>query len=116
MASDRPSFTPGGPPEPKARDDGTAEAGQSPSLRQGGVVEKLIEFSAHNKFLVLIFVAFALVASVWAMRNIPLDAIPDLSDTQVIIYSRWDRSPDIIEDQVTYPIVTAMLGAPVPPG
>ena len=41
-----------------------------------------------------------------------LDAIPDLCDTQVIIYSRWDRSPDIIEDQVTYPIVTAMLGAP----
>ncbi len=46
------------------------------------------------------------------MRNIPLDAIPDLSDTQVIIYSRWDRSPDIIEDQVTYPIVSALLGAP----
>ena len=46
------------------------------------------------------------------MQTIPLDAIPDLSDTQVIVYSRWDRSPDIIEDQVTYPIVTAMLGAP----
>ena len=46
------------------------------------------------------------------MRNMPLDAIPDLSDTQVIVYSRWDRSPDIMEDQVTYPIVTAMLGAP----
>ena len=42
----------------------------------------------------------------------PLDAIPDLSDTQVIVYSRWDRSPDIMEDQVTYPIVSAMLGAP----
>jgi Cu(I)/Ag(I) efflux system membrane protein CusA/SilA len=46
------------------------------------------------------------------MKSIPLDAIPDLSDTQVIVYSRWDRSPDIIEDQVTYPIVTSMLGAP----
>ena len=46
------------------------------------------------------------------MKNVPLDAIPDLSETQVIIYSRWDRSPDILEDQVTYPIVTAMLGAP----
>jgi Cu(I)/Ag(I) efflux system membrane protein CusA/SilA len=46
------------------------------------------------------------------MRETPLDAIPDLSDTQVIIYSKWDRSPDIIEDQVTYPIITAMLGAP----
>jgi Cu(I)/Ag(I) efflux system membrane protein CusA/SilA len=46
------------------------------------------------------------------MRNIPLDAIPDMSDTQVIVYSQWDRSPDIIEDQVTYPITTALLGAP----
>jgi Cu(I)/Ag(I) efflux system membrane protein CusA/SilA len=52
------------------------------------------------------------VAGWWSMKNVALDAIPDLSDTQVIIYSRWDRSPDIIEDQVTYPIVTAMLGAP----
>ena len=46
------------------------------------------------------------------MIHMPLDAIPDLSDTQVIVYSRWDRSPDIMEDQVTYPIVTSMLGAP----
>ncbi len=88
------------------------ETGQSPTLRKGGVIEKLIEFSAHNKFLVLTFVVVAMVVAVWTLKNIPLDAIPDLSDTQVIIYSRWDRSPDIIEDQVTYPIVTAMLGAP----
>ncbi len=81
-------------------------------LRQGGVVERVIEFSARNKFLVLLFVAFAMVAAVWSLRHIPLDAIPDLSDTQVIIYSRWDRSPDLMEDQVTYPIVSAMLGAP----
>ncbi|HLD56405.1 MAG TPA: efflux RND transporter permease subunit, partial [Candidatus Omnitrophota bacterium] len=81
-------------------------------LRQGGFVEKIIEFSAHNKFLIFIFTAVAIAAAVWSIENIPLDAIPDLSDTQVIIYSRWDRSPDIIEDQVTYPIVTAMLGAP----
>ena len=81
-------------------------------LRQGGFIEKVIEFSAHNKFLVITFVIAAMMAAVWSLKNIPLDAIPDLSDTQVIIYSRWDRSPDIIEDQVTYPIVTAMLGAP----
>lgn len=81
-------------------------------LREGGFVEKIIEFSAHNKFLVVIFTVFGIAAAVWSIKNIPLDAIPDLSDTQVIIYSRWDRSPDIIEDQVTYPIVTAMLGAP----
>ena len=76
------------------------------------MVERIIEFSAHNKFLVLIFTAVALAAALYAVRNVPLDAIPDLSDTQVIVYSRWDRSPDIIEDQVTYPIVTALLGAP----
>src|SRR5512137_898479 len=46
------------------------------------------------------------------MKNVTLDAIPDLSDTQVIVYSRWDRSPDLVEAQVTYPIVSAMLGAP----
>jgi len=77
-----------------------------------GFVEKIIDFSARNKFLVLLLVFSAILASLWSIKNIPLDAIPDLSDTQVIIYSRWDRSPDIIEDQVTYPIVTAMLGAP----
>jgi len=77
-----------------------------------GFAEKMIEFSARNKFIVLIFVIAMMIAAVWSLKNIPLDAIPDLSDTQVIIYSRWDRSPDIIEDQVTYPIVTAMLGAP----
>ncbi len=76
------------------------------------MINRIIEFSAHNRFLVLVLTAAAVVAGFWAMRNVPLDALPDLSDTQVIVYSRWDRSPDIIEDQVTYPIVTAMLGAP----
>jgi Cu(I)/Ag(I) efflux system membrane protein CusA/SilA len=76
------------------------------------MVQKIIEFSAHNKFLVVVFTAVALAGAVYATRNVPLDAIPDLSDTQVIVYSRWDRSPDIMEDQVTYPIITALLGAP----
>ena len=84
----------------------------APHFRKEGFVEKIIEFSAKNKFIVLVFVAAMMMGAVWSLKNIPLDAIPDLSDTQVIIYSRWDRSPDIIEDQVTYPIVTAMLGAP----
>src|SRR5208283_5000600 len=75
-------------------------------------IERLIGFSAQNKFLMIILVAFSLVAAVWSIQNIPLDAIPDLSDSQVIIYSRWDRSPDIIEDQVTYPIVSSLLGVP----
>ncbi|WP_321476601.1 CusA/CzcA family heavy metal efflux RND transporter [uncultured Paludibaculum sp.] len=76
------------------------------------MIDRIIEFSAANKFLVFILVGFAVVGGVYSMRTVPLDAIPDLSDTQVIVYSRWDRSPDIMEDQVTYPIVTTMLGAP----
>jgi Cu(I)/Ag(I) efflux system membrane protein CusA/SilA len=76
------------------------------------MINRVIEFSGRNKFIIFILVGFAVVAGVWSMMNVPLDAIPDLSDTQVIVYSRWDRSPDIMEDQVTYPIVTAMLGAP----
>src|SRR5262245_1992328 len=76
------------------------------------MVERIIEFSARNRVLVLLLTGAALLGAVWCVRHIPLDAIPDLSDTQVIVYSRWDRSPDIIEDQVTYPIVTALLGAP----
>jgi Cu(I)/Ag(I) efflux system membrane protein CusA/SilA len=76
------------------------------------MIDAIIEFSARNRFVVFLIVAVAVVAGVWSMKTVPLDAIPDLSDTQVIVYSRWDRSPDIVEDQVTYPIVTAMLGAP----
>jgi len=76
------------------------------------MVERIIEFSANNKFIILIFTAVALAGAVYSVKHIPLDAIPDLSDTQVIVYSRWDRSPDIMEDQVTYPIITALLGAP----
>jgi Cu(I)/Ag(I) efflux system membrane protein CusA/SilA len=76
------------------------------------MIKAIIRFSAENKILVIAATIVTLVGSVWAMRNIPLDALPDLSDTQVIVYSRWDRSPDIIEDQVTYPITTALLGAP----
>ena len=85
-----------------------------PNQPSGGhrMIDKIIEFSAKNKFIVIFFTIAAIVGAVYCIQNMPLDAIPDLSDTQVIIYSQWDRSPDIIEDQVTYPIVTAMLGAP----
>jgi copper/silver efflux system protein len=76
------------------------------------MINRIIEISAHNRFLIFLMAAAAAMAGWWSMQSIPLDAIPDLSDTQVIVYSRWDRSPDIIEDQVTYPIVSAMLGAP----
>ncbi|MFZ5479537.1 MAG: efflux RND transporter permease subunit [Myxococcota bacterium] len=76
------------------------------------MIRAIIRFSAANRFLVLAATIVALVGAFWSMRNIPLDALPDLSDTQVIVYSRWDRSPDIVEDQVTYPITAGLLGAP----
>jgi len=76
------------------------------------MINRIIDFSVRNKLIIFALTAAACIAGYWAMVTVPLDATPDLSDTQVIIYSRWDRSPDIIEDQVTYPIVTAMLGAP----
>jgi copper/silver efflux system protein len=76
------------------------------------MIRKVIEFSANNRLLVILVVAVAVAFSVYTMRHMRLDAIPDLSDTQVIVFTRWDRSPDIVEDQVTYPIITALLGAP----
>src|SRR5512143_374696 len=76
------------------------------------MIKRLIRFSAENRYLVIAVVAIVLALSFWTMKNIPLDALPDLSDTQVIVYARWDRSPDILEDQVAYPITTALLGAP----
>ena len=76
------------------------------------MIKAVIRFSATNRFLVLLATAVFVGYGVYTLNHIPVDAIPDLSDTQVIVYSRWDRSPDIMEDQVTYPIVTALLGAP----
>ncbi|HEX7624214.1 MAG TPA: efflux RND transporter permease subunit, partial [Anaeromyxobacteraceae bacterium] len=76
------------------------------------MIPHVIDFSARHKFVVLLLTAAAAVAGWWTMHHVPLDAIPDLSDTQVIVYSRWDRSPDVVEDQVTYPIVSGLLGAP----
>jgi len=76
------------------------------------MINKLIELCARNKFMVFLFIGMAVLWGLYSIKNITLDAIPDLSDTQVIIFSRWDRSPDIMEDQVTYPIVSALLGVP----
>ena len=76
------------------------------------MINAIIEAAARNKTIVFIAIAAAVLGGLWSMRTVPLDALPDMSDTQVIVYSRWDRSPDIMEDQVTYPLVTAMLGAP----
>ncbi len=77
------------------------------------MIEKIIEGSAKNKFLVFLMVIFLGAWGLWALKNTPLDAIPDLSDVQVIVYTPWiGRNPTIMEDQVTYPIVTTMISAP----
>src|SRR5438034_862275 len=76
------------------------------------MIEKIIEKSAANKFLVFLMVFFLRAWGIWALRNTPLDAIPDLSDVQVIVYTTWmGRNPTIVEDQVTYPIASTMLAA-----
>ena len=78
------------------------------------MIEKTIEFCVQKKFLVLVVV---LMLSVWGYRCLqqtPLDAIPNLSDVQVIVFTEWaGKSPDIIEDQITYPIVSSMVAAPI---
>ncbi|HET6284590.1 MAG TPA: efflux RND transporter permease subunit, partial [Polyangia bacterium] len=77
------------------------------------MVERIIEFCARNRTLVLVAVALAVVGSTLAMRRAKLDAIPDLSDPQVIVFSEWmGRSPTLVEDQVTYPIVSKLIGTP----
>ncbi len=77
------------------------------------MIARLIEFSARNAFFGALVMAATVAGGIWAIKSTPLDAIPDLSDVQVIVYTKWsDRSPDIIEDQVTYPIVTQLVSAP----
>jgi Cu(I)/Ag(I) efflux system membrane protein CusA/SilA len=77
------------------------------------MIERLIAWSAQNRFLVLFGVVFVSVWGIYALRGVPLDAIPDLSDVQVIIFTDWPgRSPDLVEDQITYPIISRLLSAP----
>lgn len=77
------------------------------------MIAKIIDFCIRNKLLVFILVVFLVAWGIWAIKKTPLDAIPDLSDVQVIVFTEWPgRSPDLVEDQITYPIVTTMLAAP----
>jgi len=77
------------------------------------LIQNIIGFSGRNKLLILLMAVVLGAWGVYAMRSAPLDAIPDLSDPQVIVYTEWTgRSPDLVEDQVTYPIVTSLLSAP----
>src|SRR5438034_827874 len=93
--------------EPISRNE-VAAAGKSETL-----IDRIIERSAQNKFLVFVFTIFAIAAGFYGLIHTPLDAIPDLSDVQVIVYTEWEgRSPDLVEDQITYPISTVFIAAP----
>src|SRR5204863_9006429 len=77
------------------------------------MLQRIIEFSLKNKFLVLLGTMALVIGGVFAVKNIPLDAIPDLSDVQVIVYTEWPgQAPQLVQDQVTYPITTKMLSVP----
>src|SRR2546430_5261769 len=94
-------------PEPISA-EGTAEIPKRETF-----IERIIEASARNKFLVFVFTIFAVAAGFYGLMHTPIDAIPDLSDVQVIVYTEWEgRSPDLVEDQITYPISTVFIAAP----
>src|SRR5213594_3910094 len=81
--------------------------------RKSFLLERIIEASARNAFLVVILMVFGIAGGIWALTKTPLDAIPDLSDVQVVVYTDWEgRSPDLVEDQITYPISTRFIAAP----
>ncbi len=77
------------------------------------MIEKIIDYCARNKFIVILFYLIIIGWGVWAVQNTPLDAIPDLSENQVIVFTEWmGRSPQLVEDQITFPLVTALQGVP----
>ena len=85
--------------------------GETPNQR--GPLEALIEFSARNWLLTILLTAAGAIWGYHSLLNSPLDAIPDLSDVQVIVFTEWPgRSPDLVEDQITYPLTTTLLAAP----
>src|SRR5437660_4751344 len=98
------------------RSDGIMSATHTPTLQHSNtptLIERLIEASARNPFLILILTVLGIAGGIWALIQTPLDAIPDLSHVQVIVYTDWEgRSPDLVEDQITYPISTRFIAAP----
>jgi Cu(I)/Ag(I) efflux system membrane protein CusA/SilA len=77
------------------------------------MLEKIIEWSSHNRFMVVLATVFLVAAGIYSLRNIAVDAIPDLSDVQVIIYTDYPgQAPQVVEDQITYPLTTRMLSVP----
>ena len=78
------------------------------------MLSQIIEARARNRFLVFTGVLMLTLAGIWSLRHVPLDALPDISDVQVIVHTGWaGEPPNVIEDQVTYPIVTSLLAAPM---
>src|SRR2546430_7422186 len=95
------------PTTPKLQDSNT------PVQAKPFLLERIIEASARNTFFVVILTLFGIAGAIWALIRTPLDAIPDLSDVQVIVYTEWEgRSPDLVEDQLPYPISTRFIAAP----
>lgn len=85
----------------------------SVSPSQDSLIERLIEWSARNKFMVFMLVGALFAGGIYGLKRTPLDALPDLSDVQVIVFTPWEgRSPNLVEDQITYPIVTKLVSAP----
>ena len=76
------------------------------------MIAKIIELCGRNRIFVTLGLLAVIGWGIWAVQTVPLDAIPDLSDTQVVVFTQWDRPPDVLEDQVAYPISRALLGAP----
>src|SRR5512142_393093 len=77
------------------------------------MIERIIDFSARNRFIVILVYLIVIGWGIWAVMHTPLDAIPDLSENQVIVFTDWmGRSPKLVEDQVTFPLVTALQGVP----
>src|SRR5258708_16601069 len=84
-----------------------------PANRPETIIERIIGAGARNPFLVVVFVILGIAGGIYALYQTPLDAIPDLSDVQVIVYTDWEgRSPDLIENQITYPLSTKFIAAP----
>ncbi len=89
------------------------DSGSASAIHRASLLERLIEWSARQRFLVFLATAALTLAGVWCLRHTPLDALPDLSDTQVIVFTEWEgRSPQLVEDQITYPLVTRLVAAP----
>src|SRR6201995_3577387 len=98
-------------PEKRSSDRDQATAGKR--NRRHVMLSKIIDACARNRFMVLTGTALLVLAGIWALRQIPLDALPDISDVEVIVHTPWaGEPPSIIEDQVTYPVVTTLLAAP----